>query len=695
MSAEPRSARSARVAEIPGLSMAKLAWLLATHRRGWAVALWLCLSAAIAMPALLPLIDGTAVRSGLAQTLTRDGALTVEQNVTDLDTFAAFKREVDGRVALRTGSAMVPLAAQATAGPLHLVTVSGAPASPTLTQQALTAAYADHLASHVAVDAGELPPEALGGGETAVTMPQAGADQLGLRLSDRVCMDFAPGTGQSRWCARIVGLWQPLDSKDPYWGQTPRLQLNMGRYDFFELVKQHPPQGPLAAIRYWASPATIEPDDTSAVANQVRRLSSELRTPQRRVSTALGPSLETFYTQQREVSSAIHLLGAAMTLLGLFVVALVAARFLDGRTRELAVLRARGWSGGRVWRTAFSGLMALVLCALPVGVAATLLFVALLSLGGSGISPGWLHQEDVTIVAMAMLANLIGLVTVLGLLAGGAAWRELEPSLEAPFRRTRGGWQRAGTALLLGSAGVIELALPRLPGADRLISQAPTPVPTLVVLAPAVGLILLTAAATYLWPLDWGARRRGVEGALAGWQLERLPEQHAGATFVLILAVAVGVFATMGLGMTSQPELAGMQPALGTGLKAGLLVGAVVALALALTAFGLHFRSTVRRRLHEYEELFAHGLTTAQVARSVATEQAAAIVCGLVVGSMLGLALALSGLPLARLTSASVQSGAVSLALGLACLLLGMIVVGYAARRVPASINLFGPQHQP
>ena len=215
MSAEPPSARSARVAEIPGLSMAKLAWLLATQRRGWAAALWLCLAAAIAMPALLPLINGTAVRSGLAQTLTRDGALTVEQDVTDLNTFTAFKREVDGRVAVRTGNAMVPLAAQATAGPLHLVTVSGAPASPTLTRQALTAAYADHLASHVAVDAGELPPDALGGGETAVTMSQAGADQLGLRLSDRVCMDFAPGTGQPRWCARIVGLWQPLDSKDP------------------------------------------------------------------------------------------------------------------------------------------------------------------------------------------------------------------------------------------------------------------------------------------------------------------------------------------------------------------------------------------------------------------------------------------------------------------------------------------------
>src|SRR5262249_58735763 len=103
------------------------------------------------MPALIPLIDAMAVRSGVAQTVARDGALTVEQNVRDLNTFNKFERDVDGGVSGSTGSALVPLAAYATLGPLHVVTVGGAPAAASLAQQSLTAAYSDHLASHVTV----------------------------------------------------------------------------------------------------------------------------------------------------------------------------------------------------------------------------------------------------------------------------------------------------------------------------------------------------------------------------------------------------------------------------------------------------------------------------------------------------------------------------------------------------------------
>ena len=694
--AEANRARDARVAEAPGLTRAKLAWLLATRRPGWAVALWLCLAGAIAMPALLPLLDAMAVRSGLAQTLARDGALTVEQNVSDLNTFNKFERDVDGRVTGSTGSALVPLAANATVGPLHVVTVGGAPAGPALAQQALTGAYMDHLTSHVTVDAGSLPPDALGGGETAVTMPQAAADRLGLRLSDRVCFDFTGGAATPRWCARIVGFWQPLDLKDPYWGQPPNsLQLTMGRFDFFELVKQHPPQGPTARLRYWASSDAVDPGRAAVVADQVRRLTAELKTPDRRLTTSLAPSLESFHTLQVQVSTAIHLFAAAMTLLGLFVVALVGARFLDRQAHELAVLRARGWPSGRVWCTAFSGLAALTLCALPVGVAGGLLFVAVLSLIGSGISPGWLHQEDVTGVAAAMVANLVGLLALLGLLAAGAARRELDPSLEAPFRSARAWWRRAGTALILGLAGATELALPRLPWTSGLVQHAPDPLPALLGLAPTVGLILLTAAIVHLWPLGWAVQPSSVAGALAGWQLKRSPEQHAAATFVMILAVAIGVFAAIGLGLGPEPQVTSHQPALGAGLGAGLLVGTVIALALAVAAFGLHFRSAARRRFQEYSGMLAHGLAIADLTRSVAKEQASVTMSALVVGSLLGLALAVAGLPLARPTGLALQLAAASLASALVCLLLAMLIAGSVARRLPIHANPFDSQGQP
>src|SRR2546429_230205 len=74
------------------------------------------------------------------------------------------------------------------------------------------------VVSHVEMLAGQLPAAGLGGGDTAVTMPQSGADAAGFALFDRVCVAFAGGGDrESRWCARIVGLWRPLDAQDPFW----------------------------------------------------------------------------------------------------------------------------------------------------------------------------------------------------------------------------------------------------------------------------------------------------------------------------------------------------------------------------------------------------------------------------------------------------------------------------------------------
>src|SRR5262249_56102348 len=158
------------------------------------------------------------------------------------------------------------------------------------------------------------------------------------------------------------------------------LEVTMGGVDFCELVKEQRGQGPTARLRYWASSDAVDPGKAAVVADQVRRLTAELKTPDRRLTTSLAPSLESFHTLQVQVSTAIHLFAAAMTLLGLFVVALVGARFLDREAHELAVLRARGWPSGRVWRTAFSGLAALTLFALPLRFARGPPFLPLLSL---------------------------------------------------------------------------------------------------------------------------------------------------------------------------------------------------------------------------------------------------------------------------------------------------------------------------
>ena len=677
------AARARRVDAAIGLSASSLAWLQATRRRGWAGVLWLCLVAAIALTGLLPLIDAMAVESGLAETLARDGGLTVRRDVGSVDALAAFEREADDRVAERTGSALIPLAVTVSTGPLPVVTINNVP--PQGPSKPLTAAYTDHLATHVDLVQGELPPEALGGGETAVTTSRATAQQLGLHLSDHFCMDLG---GQQRWCPRLVGLWEPVDAGEPYWGGAPPTgQLALSRFDFFELAKQRLPQGPTASVRYWADPGAVDAARAPLLAGQVTALADDLgRRSQARVSTRLDIGLAHFADQRRAISSTAHVFAAAVALLELVVVALVAARFLERQAHELAVLRARGWPRGRVWRVAFAGLGALGLTAVPVGIAACAVVVAGLSLGGSGVSPAWLRSGDLPGALAAVAANAASLVGALTLLAGMAARRAVEPSLEGPRSERGAWWGGPGATVALALAALPALALPRLAG-DGL----PPGLRGILPIAPALGLVLLAAAAVRFLPAAGWVRREGVAGLLAGWQLDRRPHQHAGAAFVLAVAAAVGVFASLGVAAVSGAEGTAYPAALRHGLVAGLAVGLGGTLTLALAGYALHFVAAGSRRVQEYTGLFAHGLSVAQVAGSLAREQGVTVASSLLVGGLLGTLLAVAALPV---PTASV--GTVAVALGGLLAVGGLLVacalvVGSMARRLPAEA---GPYRQ-
>jgi hypothetical protein len=672
-------------AELPGLSRSRLAWRQATYRRGWAIALWVSLAAAVALPALLLLIDAMAVESGLAETLAADGGLSVRQDVPSVDAFNALGRQVDARVSARTGAALIPLGATATAGPLHLVTIRSEPAAPQQTQRTLTAVYAAHLADHVTVVAGELPAEGLGGGETAVAMPQAGADQLGLRLSDRVCADFVAGAdAQARWCARIVGLWQPVAADDPFWGgQAPRLELTMGRFDLFEMAKLRPPQGPVATVRYWAAPAAISPDDVAALAGQVTALSADVRTPQRRVDSRLDRSLLAFDARQRAATAAIHALAVLVTVLGLGSVGLVAGRFLVAQARELALLRARGWPRRRAWRVAFLGMGAVGLTAAAAALAACALAAVTLSVTSPSLTALAIRRSDLPGLLLALGPIAAALVGLLALLAARAVWPDPAPSLRGARERRWTGGRVAGVAA--GAVGAALMVVAPLSHFFGSLASAHGAGRELLLIAPALGAVMVAAGAVSLAPAAaWVPGRGSIPGALAGLQLQRRPRQHAGAVFVLMVATAGAVFAALATTVGQASD----QPALRLGVSVAMAAGAGGGLLLALAAFGLHFNCAAQRRLREYGGLFAHGLPPAQVSRSLGAEQAATAGAGLVGGGILGAALALALLPtppaagaLAALTAAAALTG-------------GAALIASLSRRLPARVDAQRLQRQ-
>jgi hypothetical protein len=603
-----------------GLSSRRLAWLQATHRRERAVGLWLCLAAAVALPALLLVVDAMAAESGLAQTLDLDGGVSVRQDVAGVDAFDSLERQVDARAAARTGAALVSLGALATLGPLRVMTLSTRPAPAGLTRDALTAVYAEHLASHVAVVAGELPPEGLAGGETAVSMARAAADRLGLHLSDRLCGDFGrPATGQARWCARIVGLWQPQAADDPFWaGAHPGMELAMGRYDLFQLAKLAPPGLLAATIRYWAGPDATTPGGAAALAGEVAGLAADLRSPQRPVDSQLDVRLLAFDQHERRVSAAIRALAGLVAALGLGAAGLAAARLLDAQRRELALLRARGWALERAWLVAFGGPGVVGLTAAAAAIGGCLLTAAGLTATGSGLSVLTLRPSDVPGMLVALGLVAAALIVLLAALAAVAVWRDPRPSVPPAGRPLAARATAAGAAAL----GLAALLLPHLTGTS---STAPA------------GVVLLAASAAVGAPLAWLARPASVPGALARIQLARRPFQHAGAAFVLMLAGAGAAFAVLGLTAGLANEVA-----LRAGLDVCLAAGAAGGVLLALAAQALHFRSTAGHRRLEYGGLFAHGMPPELVGRSLVVEQVIVAGTSLLAGCALGVAMALA-----------------------------------------------------
>jgi hypothetical protein len=520
-------------------------------------------------------------------------------------------------------------------------------------------------------------------------MARSQADQIGLNLNDRVCMDFAATPPhESRWCARIVALWRPLQAREPFWGTSwPALQLAMGRYDFFQLARLQPPPGPLAGVRYWADAAQLDSRSAGPLALQVRALASQLQAPGRRVTTSLDSSLQQLVHQQRALSSSLALLAALVAAAGLVVVGLIAQRLLHEQAGELALLRARGWSAARTWWLALVGVGMPALYGLPMVLAAVVM-VAIASLLTSParltLAPGYLGPALITGTGLLVAAMLL-----LGAVAGPAVWRALDSSLQPRFRRSRVERYRRPVAAALVIFGLAGLGLSRLLAADPGAGAVPDPARAAI---PALAVLCLGCAAAWLpLPLFRLARRAGVSGMLAARQLERVPLQHAAVSLASTLAAALAVYVAGALAWDRSGPSQSQEAALGLGLELGLLISFAAALSLVLTGLGLHYASVARRRLEEYAGLFGHGLTPGQLARSLAAEQASVVGSSLILGALLGAILAAATLEPGVPTAKTVWSGLIGAAVGLACLLAGALAVAAAVRHRPGRPNLLHP----
>jgi FtsX-like permease family len=131
-------------------------------------------------------------------------------------------------------------------------------------------------------------------------------------------------------------------------------------------------------------------------------------------------------------------------------------------------------------------------------------------------------------------------------------------------------------------------------------------------------------------------------------------------------------------------------------LDGTLAVGFLATLAVAVLAFGIHFLSAARARVHEYAILRANGLSPGHVRRSLLLEQGVLLVHGLVVGAVLGIAVSYAVLPAVELGSQPsdlvpptlVTPDPVSVTFAALAVLLGGLAGGWLARRSAGRLDV-------
>jgi predicted lysophospholipase L1 biosynthesis ABC-type transport system permease subunit len=395
--------------------------------------------------------------------------------------------------------------------------------------------------------------------QVQVAVAKRVADRLGLAPGDTIAvtgrLDDTPSA-----TAHVTGVYRPKDPDAPYWTLDPLGGDGVRNLAFTTY-------GPLAVAAGSFGPGLLAPAEThwladadysTVTADRLDALRSRMtdtvghfdQMPGIGAATAESELPDVIDGLQRtlQVSRSTVLIAALQLVVLAALALLLVARLLSTeRENETALLAARGASRRRIIGLAAAESL---LLALPGLVAAPLLAgpaVRLLMSRGPLADAGTeaavqLPPSTWWVAAGTALACAVTM-TLPSLRAG--------TELKAPRRKAatmlRGGMD--GGLLVL--AGVAYWQLTRRSEGTGVLATGASAlgVDPVLVAAPALALLAGTVLALRLLPPaarlgeHRASRSRGLSGALAGWQLSRRPGRGAGPALLLVLAVAMGVFA--------------------------------------------------------------------------------------------------------------------------------------------------------
>ncbi|MBO0687046.1 MAG: FtsX-like permease family protein, partial [Candidatus Dormibacteraeota bacterium] len=230
---------------------------------------------------------------------------------------------------------------------------------------------------------------------------------------------------------------------------------------------------------------------------------------------------------------------------------LTAGLLVDQRAIETGLLHSRGASTGQI---ATMSLMEALVLALPAALAGPWLAVASLEvlnhIGPLAAVTVTLHPQVSPAAYTLAFVSALACVVALALPARQAARTFVQARTSRGRQLARSLLQRTRIDLILVAAAIIGLWQLRLYGAPITQTvQGSLGIDPLLVAAPAIGLLAGAVIALRAIPLlarlvDMAApRARRLVPALGAWQLARRPNVYTRSALLLMLAIAIGVFA--------------------------------------------------------------------------------------------------------------------------------------------------------
>jgi hypothetical protein len=423
--------------------------------------------------------------------------------------------------------------------------------------------FRESVCKHVTVTAGDCPRQA-----GHVMISKRTAAEFHLKVGTILTLRAKPGAGSgpsgTGRDVEVVGLYQPKDATEAYWGRggyftsgTTDPDAALTRTDTVFVSDEQDllvPGAPATVhLTYQLRPDTVSLDDVGKLRADMGAFGLDVAAAEMELATTLPSVLEDVDTETSSLGRTVPVVAVPLVLLCWFVLFLLVGALTEERAPEVALAKLRGFPLGRAARFGRAETMLLVVLAVPLGAVAGL---ALVELAARTLLATGVHA-DLRLPVFAAAAGALAAGLAAALLAGR---RVLARPVLALLRRVpeRGQWR----------AGLAEGAVVALAGASLAAAASDRSSP-LALLAPAMLAVVAGIVAGRLLRL-WAAGRLRVggwksgrlAGLLASAQIARRPLAQR-VMVVVTIAIALLSFAATAWDVAAQARAERARDAIG------------------------------------------------------------------------------------------------------------------------------------